>query len=122
MPASFVVKNGSNTCARLVGVDAGAGVGHDEVCTRWPRTTTRDRERAAVLHRLEGVHDQVEDHLLELLGIADEHAVVRQLALDPDPAGRGRSLLEVEHVVDQLAEVHGLADAAARARQLEELA
>src|SRR5260370_38511587 len=88
-------------------LDSRSGVFHLETClvavVGHPHT-----QRASFLHRLEPVHHEIEDHLLELFRVAQQHAVAAEIAPHENTAGGGRPLLQVEHFFDQFTEMNQL--------------
>ena len=76
----------------------------------------RDPDGAAVADRLAGVHDQVQEHLLELLRHAADGRQLDVEALDPSAAAQlgGR---HVQHVLEQLVQIGRLAQLAAGVRE-----
>ena len=88
LPTSFVVKNGSKMCSRVVAIHPDAGVAHREQDVRPGRDLEMlhrvalvegdvpglDRDRPAVGHRVAGVDHEVDDDLVDLAGIGADVA------------------------------------------------
>jgi hypothetical protein len=122
LPTSLVVKNGSNSRARVVHARPGVRDREAHVLTR--RNDARigdgvpvhvdvrrlDREHAPVGHRIARVHSEIEQHLLELAAIGlDPAEVAVELGADLDVVADHppEHLLHVVHDLVQV-DAHGL--------------
>jgi len=117
-----------------VGVHAGAGVGHRELCVA-PRAqraggdaqlaggddVDREPELATVGHRVARVEDQVHEHLLELAAIALDMGVALDRGDDLDVLAEQRQH-RVRQLADELAELNRLARERLTLAEREELA
>src|SRR3954453_23434730 len=85
---------------QLLGRDPGPGIGDlgERLAVDDAR---RHREPAAARHRIAGVQEQVEEHLLQLvLDAADDHGLARQIAANLDAADLELMLEQREYVAD----------------------
>ena len=101
---------------QLLRRNAGAGVGDlgDHAIAVDAR---RDRQPAAARHRVAGVEEQVQEHLLQLMLDAEHrHRPRRELAPDLDAADLELMLEQREHVGDDGVEIHVDALVAGRSR------
>ena len=121
-PIGLVVKNGSKTFSRVSGdmptpvsptqttdVVAGVDLLLAEPLLRLDDLVGRgDRERAALGHRIAGVDREVQDRILELVGIRQRRARPRgQVDRKPDLLAQ-RPAQQLLHAADQLIDVDRL--------------
>ena len=122
LPTALVVKNGSKALAMTARGHAGSGVGHREehvLAGRDPfvargvaivemRVLGLDGQMSAVRHGVAGVDHEVDDHVLELVGVdADAPQTPGQHRLEPQVGADGVAQ-KVRHSGDQRVEVGGL--------------
>ena len=103
-----MVTNGWNSCSATSVGDARAGVGDgdlDHVVGERACVETTSSRRSAVVHRLDGVADQVEQHLLDLDPVGEHQIGARiELEADPDAVLLGADQGQRARLLDQLGE------------------
>ena len=106
-----MVKNGSKIRSDVLLVDSGSGIlhRHHDAAGLVPLRSHPQHACAAVhgCHRVEGIHDQIQDHLLQLDAIRRHRRELLQLGPDRNPAIVQFAANQRQHLAHDIVDVDG---------------